>query len=138
MNDDKWLQKNQDAIRQRLDSYVDEMDAADLSRLRQAREQALDSASQKAGFGGRFAWPAGLAVAASLVLVILLGRGINSNGDGLQPDLNGQQNNVITALADVDLLTAQEQTEFYENLDFYEWLVLEQNPDEGANGQVNG
>lgn len=138
MNDDKWLQQNQDAIRKRLDGYVDEMDAADLSRLRQARRRALDSVGQKAGFGGRFAWPAGLAVAASLVLVILLGRGIDSNGIDLQPDLNGQQNDVIAALADVDLLAAQEQTEFYENLDFYEWLVLEQNPDNGVNGQVNG
>ncbi len=138
MNDDKWLQQNQDAIRKRLDGYVDEMDAADLSRLRQARQQALDSGSREAGFGRKFALPAGLAVAASLVLVILLGRGIDSNGIDLQPDLNGQQNNVIAALADVDLLAAQEQTEFYENLDFYEWLVLEQNPDNGVNGQVNG
>jgi len=138
MNDDKWLQQNQDAIRKRLDGYVDEMDAADLSRLRQARQRALDSVGQKAGFGRKFALVAWPAVAASLVLVILLGRGIDSNGIDLQPDLNGQQNNVIAALADVDLLAAQEQTEFYENLDFYEWLVLEQNPDNGVNGQVNG
>ncbi len=134
MNDDKWLQQNQDAIRKRLDGYVDEMDAADLSRLRQARRQALDSGSRKAGFGRRFALPAGLAMAASLVLVILLGRGIDSNGI----DLQGQQSNVIAALVDVDLLAAQEQTEFYENLDFYEWLAQEQNPDNGMNGQVNG
>ncbi len=138
MNDDKWLQQNQDAIRKRLDACVDEMDAADLSRLRQARQQALDSGSRKAGFGGRVALPAGLAVAASLLLVILLGRGIDSDGNGFRPDLNGQQSNVIAALVDVDLLAAQEQTEFYENLDFYEWLVLEQNPDNGMNGQVNG
>jgi len=135
MNDDKWLQQNQDAIRKRLDACVDEMDAADLFRLRQARQQALDSGSRKTGFGRKFALPV---VAASLVLVILLGRGFDNNGLDLQPELNGQQNNVIAALADVELLAAQEQTEFYENLDFYEWLALEQNPEKGMNGQVNG
>jgi len=135
MNDDKWLQQNQDAIRKRLDACVDEMDAADLSRLRQARQQALDSGSRKTrSFGGRFALPAGLAAATSLLLVILLSRGIDSNGI----DLQGQQSNVIAALADVELLAAQEQTEFYENLDFYEWLLLEPHLDEGMNGQVNG
>lgn len=93
-----------------LDTSVAGLDAATRSRLNQARQRALAARGRRAPV-----WTPGWAlggVAASVCVVVLafvLWQG--------QPA--GQP---YDALADLEVLTASDQIDLYEDLDFYEWL----------------
>lgn len=110
-----------------LDENVDDLDTDTLARLRQARQQALDSTSGKANTkwassaGGqlvaatsRATWilPAGgLAVAATVAVLTV-------NVWTTKPI----ESEITVAFNDIDLLTSSESLEFYEELEFYAWL----------------
>ncbi len=99
-----------ESVRRELDQSVEALDAATLSRLNQARQRALD-----AGLGRQVWWrplAAGLALASVAVLAVSLWLA--------RPAVEPQ------ALDDLELLTAAEPIEFYEELEFYEWLDSEQ------------
>jgi len=96
-----------EGVRNELDRSVEAIDAATRSRLNRARQRALEQ-----GLGHRLQWrplAAGLAVAsvAALAVSLYLAR------PAVAPE---------SALADLELLTANEQIEFYDQLEFYEWL----------------
>ena len=108
-------------IRRRLDEDVDSLDDATLSRLEQARRLALTAATQ-----GRRPWwqvlglasrpignwlaPAG-ALASVVATAVALTLMVAEPGDGVSHEV-----------ADLELLTAGEELELYENLEFYQWL----------------
>lgn len=116
-DDASWVER----IRRRLDEDVAQLDSATLSRLRRAREQALSAAAT----GGKTWWRPGF----------LSGR---SAGDWLVPAgafasivataialslmVTDPENDLARELEDLDLLTAGEELELYENLEFYQWL----------------
>ncbi len=91
---------------EQLDRAAAGLDAATLRRLRQARTRALEAPRQQRHWG-----PA-LALAMSLVLAL-----------GLW--LHGRQAVLPeTGLQDLEVLGAGEGLDFYEDLDFYQWLVV--------------
>lgn len=97
-------------VRTALDDGEARLDGATRSRLAQARARALEPR--------RAAWrwwlPAGGAVFASLLAaVIWLGQPAQVPGNG------------FGAVADLDLLTAGDNLELYQELDFYRWLEEE-------------
>lgn len=108
-------------IRERLDADVDSLDAAALAHLEQARRHAVAAAGRPgrprlwtARPGGRAPsdWlvPAGAfasVVAAAVALSIL----VEDPGNGLAREVE-----------DLEMLTAGEEIELYENLEFYQWL----------------
>jgi len=100
----------QAGVRRVLDASVAGLDAASRSRLTQARHRALEARGRQ-----RSPWAAGLAlggVAASVgVLVIAY-----ALWQGQVPAQSYE------ALADLEVLTAGDQIELYEDLEFYEWL----------------
>jgi hypothetical protein len=105
----------EDRVRLALDEEVASCDAALLSRLNRARQQALDQ-----GLSGRrravhSPW-LGWAAAASLLLAVLLAP---------WPPAGGPAPTVNTAAAvgeDLDLLLAADEIEVIEDLEFYAWL----------------
>lgn len=96
-------------IRQHLDESSDHLDAATLSRLNQARQQA-----QQVGQATR-RWPKPVmalgATAASVTLMVsLLWTPVAHNS---------------LVMEDLPMLTASEDLELYQELEFYEWLADE-------------
>lgn len=98
-----------------LDESVADLDGATLSRLARARNRALE---RRTGWG-RLWRPlpmAGLGAAmAAAVLVLFV---------TLRP--GGELD--TTLVADLELVTAEESVEFFEDMEFYEWLAAEDGP----------
>ena len=106
------------AAKSTLDNSVDDLDASTLERLATIRRQAVESATkQQASSIGLPSWllpVGGLATAAAAVLVTMTLWTI-------QPD---KQDAPVAVLEDINLLTAPEEIEFYQDLEFYEWLAV--------------
>lgn len=108
-------------IRRRLNEDVDGLDSATVSRLEQARRLALAAAegSRRPGRRKIRLWngpvgdwlvPAG-AFASIIATVVALSLMVATPGNG-----------GAGAEDDLELLTAGEDLELYENLEFYQWL----------------
>ncbi|WJW75671.1 DUF3619 family protein [Thiohalobacter sp. IOR34] len=93
-------------LRQQLEAGLGQLDVPTRARLAAARRSALEGRSR------RWRAPLGLALAASLLLAlsILLLRA----GGGAAP-----------VVEDIELLVSGEDIEFYEELDFYDWLAAQ-------------
>ncbi len=117
MNDREAQQEIEDRVRRALDERAAGLDAATLSRLRQAREQALAGG---AGRGWWQRWPAGgglrwaSAVAAGLLLVVGLVVWQQAGRQGLDG-----------AVDDLEVLASSDDLKLYQDLDFYLWLERE-------------
>lgn len=107
----KENEKDQEFIasaKQVLDRSLEDIDAHTLSRLRQARHRAIESAPTRVP---PFVWAGGVATAfAALVLAAVL----------LFP--SGAPSPVPT-LEDVEILASSEDLDFYDELEFYHWLA---------------
>lgn len=115
--DDPLLER----IKESLDQQTDELDAATLSRLRQARARAVEEMDRKQQrFKPGAIWAGGFATAALAVTLVLVWPGNNT----LPPEFAQE-------VADIELLSDDHSIEFYEELDFYLWLEQqEQETDE--------
>lgn len=101
------------AAKQRLDQATDDLDNATLSRLQQARKHALARRESRASWIFRPLPMAGacgsvLTAAALAILVVLHPSG--------QEEI---ENNLV---ADLGIITAEESVEFFEDIEFYQWL----------------
>ncbi len=110
-------------IKQRLDQDADALDAATLSRLRQARAQAIEAGERK-GFHwfGLNTVGAGITAFASVsvlaVAVWLAMPAATTSSDMMASTVEQEQ-----VFDDLELLAATEDLEFYEEeLEFYYWL----------------
>ena len=105
------------AAKSTLENSVDDLDASTLGRLATIRRQAVESVTTQQASSIRLpSWllPVGsLATVAAAVLVAMTLWTI-------QPD---QQSAPVAVLEDINLLTAPEEIEFYQDLEFYEWLA---------------
>ena len=108
-----------ESIRHRLDEEVDGLDSATLLRLEQARRLALAAAPRPHWRrmirlsnrpAGDWLVPAG-AFASVLATAVALTIMVAEPGSGSAREVD-----------DVELLTAGEELELYENLEFYQWL----------------
>lgn len=97
-----------DDARAVLDDSVRDLDGATRSRLAQARNAALDRKRRTRRRLVTWGSPVGLAAAAALLAVLFIGREAPVDE---------------SYVADLDLLGSGETIEFYEDLEFYEWLA---------------
>ncbi len=101
-------------IKTALDDSCEHLDAGTLSRLRQAREIALDHA-KKPSLWQSFKIPAAaIATATTACIVAVLYLGTPNEMPQLHSSLN-----------DIEMLISEESPDFYEDLDFYSWLAEE-------------
>ncbi len=108
MQDDSKLNNK---IRTALDASVDNLDPNVSRRLQQARHAALETAAKPRM---PFWQPAGAFALASILLLSVL----------VWPDRETRQNMPEpAALADMELITADDSLQLYEDLDFYQWLL---------------
>lgn len=106
-----------DQVRQELDRSCDRLDGQTLSRLNSIRHAAVEHGKNRQRFPGRaiLAPFGGLVTACVLVVVVSLFY--------QQPEPPGQAlPDNRTAIEDLDILTSAESLEFFENLEFYQWL----------------
>ncbi len=112
--EDKFLQDT----RRALDAAEQNLDAGTVARLRAARRQAIEQGLHKPARArpgwllpvGGFA-TAGIALAVAAVLWFSA-----PNGNFMQ-----------AGVGDIELLTAQENPDFFTELEFYEWLEGNEN-----------
>lgn len=114
------MRQQTDAERQRafverakaaLDQQVEALDPNRAARLRTARRTALAGLATRRP---RWVWAtSGLAVAATVAFALLLWL--------TSPTTQGP----VPQLEDLELLTSSENLEFYEDLEFYDWLAQE-------------
>ncbi len=97
--------------RQVLDDSVRDLDAATMSKLAQARNAALDARLQKQRRRRRmFVWGApAVGLAAAVLVGVMVFRGPQPSAEAY--------------VADLDILSGEESLEFYEEIEFYEWLA---------------
>jgi len=97
-----------------LDEHVDKLDAATLSKLHQARNQAVESVSQRAGkkLPAYSGWAGAGAMAASLMVGVVY--------------FNQQPPPLPAIYADPIQQAAAEEIELMDDLDFVAWLVLQE------------
>jgi negative regulator of sigma E activity len=102
-------------VRRTLDDSVDNLDAQTLSRLNQARQDALEQVESKPSLHKHRFWltTAGLAVTAAAVLLAIFLTRVPSVPQS------------YSAIEDVEILAASENPEFFSELEFYAWLVEE-------------
>ncbi len=99
-------------LRQQLDRSVETLDEARSRQLRQARLTALEQAPARHSHH----W-GGLALAAS-VGALAVGLWLQQQPEPSDP--------FLIQVEAIELLAAQEDMEFYENLDFYLWLTSQE------------
>ena len=110
MSEDKFIKKAKDA----LQDSVDNLDAATLSKLNQARQQAI-SQLDKPKRARRFNWAPVTGLAAAMVLTSVF-------------MFRSQEiiNTVDNGVDEMEIIASNNNLELYEELDFYLWLLEEQ------------
>lgn len=106
-----------------FDESVENLDAATRSRLNRSRQAALAEVRRD---GGRwFAWAPAAGVAAAAVVAVMIMTG--------KPP--AEPFNPPTANADIEILLTEDSFEMLEDLEFYSWIELEEEPG-GTDGNV--
>lgn len=102
-----------DQVKRSLDQQADELDAATLSKLRQARARAVDEMEHKTSrLKPRALWTGGLATAGACAVALML----------VWPEDPEITTELGPAIADAEMLSDENSIEFYQELDFYIWL----------------
>lgn len=111
MNENDFLKK----VKTQLDEQTEHLDAATLSKLNQSRQAAL-AQLQPRGHRLKQKWlPASGLVAAVLLTSVFMFR-----SEEIIP--NGEQ-----GIDDIEIIASNDNLELYEQLDFYMWLLEENN-----------
>lgn len=107
MKNDQWQKK----VQQHLDDDLEQLDQETLQRLQQARFQALDAVKQSAW---RTDWSVGVAFASVAVIAVAVWLTVPD------PQLN------TPSFDDMALMVDSQTLEFYEDVDFYYWLAMDE------------
>lgn len=105
--------------KQALDDSLMDIDGETLAKLHRARNRALEASQQPNRFWSRVAWPAAGA-AGALVLVLLVQLPQTTVEDNAIALLDHENDDWL------ELVSAADDVEFYEDLEFFEWLADEQ------------
>ena len=99
-------------VKQALDDQAEQLDSMTLRRLSQARIQAVESVERR----HKHYWKPVTAFAFSLLLVLAV---------VLWPQQQGL-NEFTSTVEDLDLLVADDSLQLYEELEFYQWLLVDE------------
>jgi hypothetical protein len=111
----KWMER----IRNLLDEGLNHLDGRALARLERARNQALRGApSRYRGILIPLRWLMVGSFATATTAVLVFFSWMHSPSPGMLPAQNPD---------DFEIITASEQIDFYQNLDFYQWLSTRKN-----------
>jgi len=100
----------EDRTQRALRDSAEHLDGRTRSRLTQARHAAVAEIERRGSQRMRWLLPAGAAAAAVLAVVLLQGRIATPTPE------------TVATVEDIELITAEDSLEMYENLEFYAWL----------------
>jgi len=125
-SDARWLERT----KHDFDAAVEATDVAVAASLRAARARALDDAGRHSWRVPATLWLPAVAIA-GLAAVVLVPR-IDSVGPGEPRDIG------TVAAADLELLLGEEEFDMFAELEFYEWLEMQDGPaaDDGTEDGV--
>jgi len=111
-------------VRKTLDESLEQLDSTTISRLQAIRKDAIkqysgiQSPGKQKQTGKWPSWVLPVSGFATIALAVVL-------SIGLWQQLNSDQN-IMASIEDMSLLTDDEDLEFYEELEFYQWLADEE------------
>jgi hypothetical protein len=106
------------AAKATLEDSVGQIDAQTLARLAAIRQRAVDAAMSRqsaAAWFSRWVLPMGGAVTAMAAALVVFTLWVQPPEQNAAP---------VAALEDLNILTGSEEIEFYQELEFYEWLAV--------------
>ncbi|MCI0508002.1 MAG: hypothetical protein L0Z73_18100 [Gammaproteobacteria bacterium] len=106
------------AAKATLEDSVEQIDAQTLARLAAIRQSAVDAAMRKhsaTAWFSRWILPMGGAATAMAVALVVFTLWVQPPGQDAAP---------VAVLEDLNILTGSEEIEFYQELEFYEWLAV--------------
>lgn len=110
-NEEEFLE----ALSNRLDQRVEEIDDSTKDELYIIRKKAINRARIKSASSWRWLKPVPVMALASIVLVVSVSLRVTMTAS----------NSVTPALEDIPWLTASDDLELYNDLEFYQWLETE-------------
>ena len=116
-----------EAVKQGLDSSVDQLDAVMRERLYRARLQALEPRHRLSDFLSGWSFSPSFATAAVVTLAAILWVLPNAT-DSLTSEAPVTASNLDHAVPEVnvmEVLMSNEEMDFLENLEMYEWMEAE-------------
>jgi len=121
--DEQWVRR---AVQQHYDQEVENLDFNVVNKLSAARHRALDQDVSGVGKAGAYRprWSVLLAGSAALALAIVVGKQIYVPGvEPLTITAESISPNTSNLIEDLPLLSATEDIEFYQSLEFLEWMA---------------
>ncbi len=117
MKPEKSDERIAELVKSHLDAGVDAIDELTAAKLRAIRLNAVEAAGENRGWFRFPRWAAvgGLATAVAAVLAVSLwmsGKPVEST---------------VATADDIEVVAAQEQMQFYEDIEFYRWLAAQEN-----------
>ena len=120
---DREAQKLAQRAGERLRASADQLDAATLSRLNQARQRALEELpGQRVQWPWRWLMPAGSLAIAALVAVFVLQQPLQTTVDPIPVAHDMSEDQAV----DFELLMGEDDLEMIEDLEFFAWLSVEE------------
>ena len=113
MNDDRSFTQN---IQQSLDNSVEKLDVEISRRLRLARYQALEAYQEK-----HTNWKPVGGFALATMLLVAIGVWQFAGNQSIE-QLNERDTVIAQNIDDLELIAATDSLQFYQDLDFYQWL----------------
>lgn len=111
MNEPNEERKATKLAKQALDSYAESLDAETLSKIGSVRRQVLEGINKPMPwYSSWFVMAGGGIAAAALALIVTLRIATESEFDA------------IPATEDIELLVSGEELDFFDQLEFYQWL----------------
>lgn len=108
-------------LSQHLDNEVEQIDFTVASKLSAARQRALAQQSTSTSWYGRLGWQHLATAVASLALVYVLASQIPGT-NAPPPTEPGTEFVAVNLMEELSLLAEGDDIEFYQNLEFLEWL----------------
>ena len=117
MSEKKSDQQFLNEVKQELDDSCERLDAQTLSRLNHIRHQVLEGAIKENRFS--FYQRPLLSGGALAFFTLVLAVSFNFNSDsGNDADI------ALSELEDIEMLTTEDSFELYEEMEFYQWLSM--------------
>ncbi|MGD8783783.1 MAG: hypothetical protein PVF28_06670 [Thioalkalispiraceae bacterium] len=119
-----------EVINQQLNAAEQSLSNDDLRDLRLARARAIESLGNKNFLIRHWQPLAGVVTAASIVAIVIGLQGLQTATVDLLPaDLADNRGTItgVQSVEDLSLLSTSDELEFYEDLEFYQWLAFEEN-----------
>lgn len=110
------------ALGQHLDAQVEQLDFTITSKLAAARHRALDQHKTQPAWYRIFGWQPLARATAALAVALIIGSQLTDTTTRMQPLPQTADAVTGTLMEDLTMLAEGDDIEFYQNIEFLEWL----------------